>query len=153
MTERVIAVVADLVERWPRAAASRSTGRSVADRVADGVEQAGQLPQQAAVLRDGVAQGDEDLLLARRAREVALAGRLAGPRVGERVQAVEVVRPAVIDKPGPRARSRRRSGRRSPGDVDVHAADGIDHADEARPWKFSASSDGRFFKCAAPRAV
>ncbi len=94
----------------------------------------GSFQQQTSVLRHRVAQGDEDLLLAPGPGEVALAARLAGAGIGERVDAVEVV-PSGLDRP-PLAAAQQIPvvGRVVEPllDRDVDATDGIDHLDEAR---------------------
>ena len=59
-------------------------------------EEVGKLEQERRPARHAVAQGQDDLLLPGRPGEVALAGRLSDPRVGQRVHAVEqVLRPVL----------------------------------------------------------
>ena len=84
-------------------------------RVAHRVHEPRQLPQHGTVLRDRVAQGDEDLLLADGPREVAVAEALARADVGERRLAVEMVA-SDADR---RSRRRRIPGRRSPGSTSM----------------------------------
>ncbi len=110
----------------------RDGGQIGPDGVADRIEEIGQLPQQAAVARDRIAQGDDDLLLPERPREVALAGRLAGARVGKGVAPIEMVQPGR-DRPAPSLEAVAVVRRVIEGllDIDIDAADRIDHPDEA----------------------
>ena len=131
MTTLVTTVPTDLLH-------DRGQGRQLvdrhvrADRVADGVEQVGQLEQQAAATRRLVAQGEQDLLLACLPGEVALADRLPRPGIGQGVGAVEMMRAggdgvARALEPEPVV------GRvgEALGHVDVDPADRVDHLDEA----------------------
>ena len=107
-------------------------GQVGADRVPDRADETRQLPEDAPAIRRGVLQRDDDLLLPPRPREVALAGRLAAARIGQRVDAVEVMM-ALRDRPpasiGAEAVIARIVDRLGHGDVD--AADRVDHLDEA----------------------
>ena len=75
----------------------RSGGRSVRTVAPTAASSFGRLNRIPAPDR-AIAERDEDLLLAGGAGQVALAGRLADPGVGEGVGAVEVVRPG-LDRP------------------------------------------------------
>ena len=112
---------------------SRSTGTSVRIVWPTASSRSGSWNSRLPPVVTLVAQRDEDLLLARLAGEVALAERLARPGVGERVHAVEVMRPGGDREPrhaaGPVAVVLRVV--EVPRHVDVHAADGVDHLDEA----------------------
>ena len=70
----------------------------VVDGLAERLQEPDRVVQEAAV-HDRVADAGEDLLLARGAGEVALAGGLANPRVGERLLAVEVMPPGRDREP------------------------------------------------------
>ncbi len=77
----------------------REVGQEVArhvrlDRLADRLEKPDRIVEEAAA-DDGVADPRDDLLLPRRAREVALAGCLADPGVGEGLLAVQVMQPGL----------------------------------------------------------
>ena len=89
-------VVGDLVEDG-RELGQASTGTSVRTVGPDGLEQIRQLPEQAAVAGDGVAQGEQDLLLAAGPGEVALACALRERDVGERLRCRRggAARPAI----------------------------------------------------------